>query len=205
MPHPTVRVEPVETGMRSQARWFVLHAWLKGGGRESPGVRVTFFRVAERKSPKKGRPYSLRPHSPCGRVGQPVVLGRGVRCGTRCALRATLRQPQRVSSRCVCPAAHTHPTPCAPRRILKGWGSRTSTRAIASLGPTSRAQAPRAAQAGPSAAMARMAVRRLAVWLPTPCGCACVGAVAGWHARRSAHASCSSSPQLFERSCKAAQ
>ena len=28
-----------------------------------------------------------------------------------------------------------------------------------------------------------------AVWLSTPCGCACGGAVAGWHARRSARAS----------------
>ena len=31
-------------------------ASFQGGGRESPGMRVTFFRFAERKSPKKGRP-----------------------------------------------------------------------------------------------------------------------------------------------------
>ena len=46
----------------------------------------------------------------------------------------------------------------------EGHGGRTSTRAFASLGPTSRAQAPRAAQLGPSAAMAQMDVR-----LSTPC------------------------------------
>ena len=47
-----------------------------------------------------------------------------------------------------------------------------------------------------------------AVWMfgcPTPAGCACGGAVAGWHARRSARASCSDSPWLSERSCTAAQ
>ncbi len=34
---------------------------------------------------------------------------------------------------------------------------------------------------------------------PPPAGCACGGAVAGWHARRSARASCSDSPWLSER------
>ena len=54
----------------------------------------------------------------------------------------------------------------------EGHGGTTSTRAFASLGPTSRAQAPRAAQLGPSAAMARMDVRLfgcLDVRLSTPC------------------------------------
>eukprot|EP01037_Dinobryon_pediforme_P010733 gene10733-10810_t len=37
------------------------HAFVEGGGRESPGMRVPFFRVAERKEPKKGRPHCLRP------------------------------------------------------------------------------------------------------------------------------------------------
>src|SRR5690606_36580969 len=68
---------------------------------------------------------------------------------------------------------------------------------FATLGPVSRAQAPRAAKARTSAAMARVAV-----WLfgcPTPAGCACAGAVAGWHARRSARASSTDSPWLSER------
>ena len=39
--------------------------------------------------------------------------------------------------------------------------------------------------------------------LSTPCGCACGGAVAGWHVRRSARASLTDSPRLFERSASA--
>ena len=38
-----------------------------------------------------------------------------------------------------------------------------------------------------------------------PAGCACGGAVAGWHGRRSAHASSSDSPWLSERRCAAAK
>ena len=48
--------------------------------------------------------------------------------------------------------------------------------------------------------------QRRPVWLlgaPPPSGCACVGVVAGWHARRSARASCSDSPRLVERSAPA--
>ena len=48
---------------------------MEGGGRESPGVRVPFFRVAERKEPKKGRPHCLRPLRFA--TGQPAVLGFG--------------------------------------------------------------------------------------------------------------------------------
>ena len=52
--------------------------------------------------------------------------------------------------------------------------------------------------------------QRRPVWLfgcsaAPPCGCACGGAVAGWHGRRSAHASSSDSPRLFERSTPGAQ
>ena len=63
-------------------------------------------------------------------------------------------------TKCVCPSAHAR-TPCpallGTRR--REPGERTSIRAIAALGPVSRAQAPRAAQTGPSAAMARVDVR----------------------------------------------
>ena len=63
-------------------------------------------------------------------------------------------------TKCVCPSAHAR-TPCPAllgtrRREPR---ERTSIRAIAALGPVSRAQAPRAAQTGPSAAMARVDVR----------------------------------------------
>ena len=63
-------------------------------------------------------------------------------------------------TKCVCPSAHAR-TPCpallGTRR--REPGERTSIRAIAALGPVSRAQAPRAAKARPSAAMARVDVR----------------------------------------------
>jgi hypothetical protein len=130
-------------------------------------MRVTFFRVAERKSPKKGRPCCLRPlrFAP----GQPGVLGHGVHRRTRCAP-AALRSDncgESVHETCVSFGTHATPRPARPRRIQKGT-QRTSIRAIALLGPISRAQAPRAAQAGPSAAMARVAVRLLDVRLPNP-------------------------------------
>ena len=126
-------------------------------------MRVTFFRVAERKSPKKGRPYCLRPLR-CA-PGQPGVLGHGVHRRTRCAP-AALRSDncgESVHEACVSFGTHATPRPARPRRIQKGT-QRTSIRAIALLGPISRAQAPRATQPGPSAAMARVDVR-----LPTPC------------------------------------
>ena len=95
--------------------------------------------------------------------------------------------------------ARATPRPARPRRIQKG-SRQTSTRAIAALGPTSRAQAPRAAQAGPERS-------------DGPYGCSAVGCLAthpllaapaagrlrGEHGRRSAHASYSDSPWLSER------
>ena len=65
-------------------------------------MRVTFFRVAERKSPKKGRPYCLRPLR-CA-TGQPAVLAfRGVsqnslRCAALRQLRALIRETLRSSA-----------------------------------------------------------------------------------------------------------
>ena len=76
-------------------------------------------------------------------------------------------------TKCVCPSAHAR-TPCPAllgtrRREPR---ERTSIRAIAALGPVSRAQAPRAAQTGPSAAMARVNVRLSKPLLAAP--------AAGW-------------------------
>jgi len=119
-------------------------------------VRVTFFRFAERKSPKKGRPCSLRPHSPVGRAGQPAVLVRGARCGTRCALRATLKQPQRVSQRRRVSFGTRPPPALRSSAHPEGLGEPTSTRAIAALGPRTRRRfAPRP----------RGRVQRWPVWL----------------------------------------
>ena len=96
---------------------------------------------------------------------QPGVLVRGVRRGTHCAP-AALRSNNHGESvdeagvSCGTPAT---PRPARPRRIQKGLSTKTASRAIAALGPISRAQAPRAAQPRPSAAMAREDVR---LWVP---------------------------------------
>jgi hypothetical protein len=84
-----------------------------------PGGRVTFFRVAERKSPKKGRPCYLRPLR-CA-TGQPGVLGHGVHRRTRCAPLA-LRSDncgESVHEACALRRA-CHPAPCAPQAHPEG-------------------------------------------------------------------------------------
>src|SRR5690606_3531746 len=63
--------------------WFERHARVERGGRESPGGRVTFFRFAERKSPKKGRPPVCDPFAL--RRGNLRRDGCGVRRETHCA------------------------------------------------------------------------------------------------------------------------
>ena len=89
------------------------------------------------------------------------MLGQRVRRRTHCALtRSVQTTAASQCTKCVCPSAHAR-TPCPAllgtrRREPR---ERTSIRAIAALGPVSRAQAPRAAQTGPSAAMARVDVR----------------------------------------------
>ena len=163
------------------------HAYAKDGGRESPGMRVTFFRVAERKSPKKGRPCCARPFAALRATCDARTGG-----APQNSLRATRSVQTTAASqctKCVCPSAHAR-TPCPAllgtrRREPKNGHPLGPLLRYAALGPTSRAQAPRAAQARPSEAMARTDVRLfgcLDVWMfgcPTPAGCACGGAVAG--------------------------
>ena len=84
-----------------------------------PGGRVPFFRVAERKEPKKGRPCCLRPLR-CA-AGQPGVLGHGVHRRTRCAP-AALRSDncgESVHEACALRRA-CHPAPCAPQAHPEG-------------------------------------------------------------------------------------
>ena len=110
----TVRAEPVE----ALACWFDRHAWVEGGGRESPGVRVTFFCFAKRKSPKKRRPPVC---DPCAAQRGKPAAGRlrGAPWNSLCAARAarttTASQFTKHALRRAC-----RPTPCAPRRIVKG-------------------------------------------------------------------------------------
>ena len=125
-------------------------------------MRVPFFRVAERKEPKKGRPHCLRPLRFAS--GQPAVLGFG---GVSLEL-APFHFAQTIAS----------PDPPNPALLGASRGARGAEHPhgpllrCAALGPNSRAQAPRAARAKPSAAMARMNVRLfgcLDVRLSTPC------------------------------------
>ena len=155
--HPQpVRAEPVEG-----CALVVLRAFVKGGGRESPGVRVTFFRVAERKSPKKGRPPVCDPYAV--RRGKPASCRlRGAPWNSLCAARAARTTTASQMTRHGRAGAHAHPATAPPQAQPAGGGQpniQTAIRAVASLGPTSRAQAPRAARAGPSEAMARRDVR----------------------------------------------
>ena len=123
-------------------------------------MRVTFFCFAKRKSPKKRRPPVCDPFAV--RRGKPAACRlRGAPWNSLRCVAASFRHPRRVSSRGM--GASTPmltPQPPRRRRSQQGWDSRTaeqptSIRAIAALGLVSRAQAPRAAQAGPSEAKAR--------------------------------------------------
>ena len=167
-------------------------AYAKDGGRESPGRRVTFFRVAERKEPKKGRPCCLRPLR-CA-AGQPAVLGHGVHRRTRCAP-AALRSDncgESVHEACALRRA-CHPAPCAPQAHTEG-----NPRIGHPHGPSLHSAQPAQREALAPTRWGRAQQRPVrllgcsAVGCSTaqpPAGCACGGAVAGWHGRRSAHAS----------------
>ena len=167
-------------------------------------MRVTFFRVAERKSPKKGRPYCARPFATLRATCDARTGG-----APQNSLRATRSVQTTAASqytKCVCPSAHAR-TPCP---ALLGT-RRREPRNGHPHGPLLRS--------APSRGRKRHALRKLGraqrwpewmsgcsvVWMfccPPPAGCACGGAVAGWHGRRSAHASCSDSPWLSERSAQ---
>ena len=95
-------------------------------------MRVTFFRVAERKSPKKGRPYCARPFAAL-RAACDARTGGAPQNSLR-ATRSVQTTAASQCTKCVCPSAHAR-TPCP---ALLGTRRReprvrTSTRAIASL------------------------------------------------------------------------
>ena len=161
-----------------ESRW---HAYAKSGGRESPGVRVTFFRVAERKSPKKGRPYCARPFAALRATCDARTEG-----APQNSLRATRSVQTTAASqctKCVCPSAHAR-TPCP---ALLGTRRREPQTDI----HTGHCFA--ALRSAPSRGRKRHALRKLgraqrwpewmlAVWMfgcPPPAGCACGGAVVG--------------------------
>ena len=174
---PSVRAELVESG----ACLFEKHAWVQGGGRESPGLRVTFFCFAKRKSPKKRRPP----------VCDPLALlrgdlrrgGCGVRRGTRyapLALRSD-NHGESVDDAGVSCGTRPHPLPCASRHAQKGVGKPGHPH-----GPSLRSA--RGECAGATAARCADGAKRsdgpcgclvFGLPVPTPAGCACGVAVAG--------------------------
>ena len=79
-----VRAEPGEP----LACWLDKHARVQGGGRESPGMRVTFFCFAKRKSPKKRRPQSATPALRYGATCVGAIAGCAVELALRCARRS---------------------------------------------------------------------------------------------------------------------
>ena len=144
-------------------------------------MRVPFFRVAERKEPKKGRPHCLRPRR-CA-SGQPAVLGFG---GVSLEL-APFHFAQTIAS------------PDPPNPALLG----------ASRG--ARGQNIHTGLCFARPHLAGASATRCTTWAERsdgPNGCSAVhpllaapaaGRLRGEHGRRSAHASYSDSPWLSER------
>ena len=149
------------------------HAFVEGGGRESPGTRGTFLCFAKEKYPKERRPRCLRPlrFAP----GQPAVLGFG---GVSLEL-ASLRQSRALIRQTLRSSAH--PEGQGGRNIHTGLCfARPSLRSAWRLRPRDKAERSN----GPNGC-----------WLV---GCSAVppllaapaaGRLRGEHGRRSAHAS----------------
>ena len=131
--HPQpVRAEPVEG-----CALVVLRAFVKGGGRESPGVRVTFFRVAERKSPKKGRPPVCDPFAE--RRGDLRRDGCGVRRRTHFALaRCVQTTAASQTTRHARFDAHAHPATAPTQAQPAGVGQPNNRTAEQPHGPLLR-------------------------------------------------------------------
>ena len=140
-------------------------------GREpgcAPGGAVTFSCLAKRKSPKRRRPYCACPFAA---LRATCDARAGVRRRTHCAL-AALRSNncgESVHEVRVSYGTRTHPLPCASRHAQKGTRNRTSTRAIASLGPVC---------AGASASRCAIQAERS----DGPYGCWAVGLLGCWAA-----------------------
>ena len=127
-----------------------------------------------------------------------------LRCSVRgCTAELTARLQRSAQTtaasqctKCVCPTAHAR-TPCPAllgtrRREPQSGHPHGPLLRCTALGPVSRAHAPRAAQTGPSAAMARMDVRLFGCWLfgsPPLLAAPAAGRLWGEHGHRSAHAS----------------
>jgi len=169
-------------------------------------VRVTFFCFAKKKSPKKRRPPVCDPFAV--RRGKPAAGRlRGAPWNSLCCCAAPLGQPRRVSSRGM-GASTPMPTPQPPRRRRSQQGVGQPKAQTANIHSGHRFARPRLRSAR------RLRPRDGAERSDGPCGCPTRGFPsvcawgaqgAGWHARRSARASWTDSPQLSERSAAGAQ
>ena len=178
---------------------------LSAGAGLSPRRARYFSLLRQRKVPKrKATPLSASP-----------ALRYGATCGARgrCALRNSLRADALRSnsrSESVHEARVSCGTRATPPAALLG-ASRGARGTKHPHGPLLRSV--QLAERVALAPARRCRAQQWPEWMlavrlfgcPTPAGCACGGAVAGWHGRRSAHASCSDSPWMSERSCNAAQ
>jgi hypothetical protein len=115
---------------------------LRAGAGSRPGGRASFLCIAKEKKPKERRPCFPRPsaslRATCveALAGCAVELAARLRRSAQTATASQFTKHARIS-------AHATPQVLRPRRIQKGWGSptaRTSTRAIAALGPARAAQ-----------------------------------------------------------------
>ena len=97
------------------------HARFECGSRESPGVRVTFFRVAKRKSPKKRRPPVCDPFAV--RRGKPASCRlRGAPWNSLCAARAARTATASQFTKHGRFDAHAHPATAPPQAQPAGGG-----------------------------------------------------------------------------------
>ena len=180
------------------------HARFECGSRESPGVRVTFFCFAKRKSPKKRRPPVCDPFAV--RRGKPAACRlRGAPWNSLCAARAARTATASQFTKHGRSDAHAHPATAPPQAQPAGVGQPNIQTAGQPFGPSLRsaqfaqrvALAPaRRGRAQRSEAMARVDVR---FWVPFCArreaqGRGCV------RVPKDTRTSCTDLPQLFERS-----
>ena len=168
-----------------------------------PGGRGTFLCFAKEKYPKERRPCCLRPSASLRATWG--ARARGAPWNSLRACGAPFRQPRRVRSRSGCVLRHTrHPAPCAPQAHPEGVGSQHPLGPLLRSAAVSRAQAPRAAQPGPSAAMARVVVGLFRLFTPIwlrlrRCGCGVSMRVAARMPRHLARRGCSSGARSAKR------
>ena len=108
------------------ACWFEKHAWVEGGGRESPRRARYFSLLRQRKVPKRKATPSLRPlRGAKGQTCGGAVAGCAVELtALRCSFVQTSTASQSTKhGRC---DAHATPQPPRRRRSQQGWDSRTA-------------------------------------------------------------------------------